>query len=100
MRKNVTQFFTTEEPNIVFEELQGYFAEKGYKVQASDDKYKIKVGITSEKGELLYEASVLISKVESGKFAVEFNRTQGDSLEFVKTFNTIKDELDLEDVFA
>lgn len=98
--KSVTQFFTTEEPELVLEELEGYFGEKGYKVQVSPDKYKLKVGITSEKGELLHEANVLISKVEQGKYAVEFKRTQGDALEFVNTFNVIKEQLDLEDVFA
>ena len=38
-----TEFFTTEAPEEVFEELLGYFEEKGCKVAAAADKYKLKV---------------------------------------------------------
>lgn len=41
--------------------------------------------------------NVIISKAAPEKYCVEFTRTGGDALDFFKLYNTIKDELDLED---
>ncbi len=91
-----TEFFTTEAPEEVFEELLGYFEEKGYQVAAAADKYKLKVTqIISEEQDLEYTIRIL--RAAPQKYCVEFNRNGGDQLEFFKQFNTAKDELDLED---
>lgn len=38
-----TEFFTTENPDDVLDELVGYFEEKKCKVQVAGDKYRVKV---------------------------------------------------------
>lgn len=95
MNKN-TEFFTTEAPEEVFAELLGYFEEKGFKLAAAADKFKLKVNQPiAEDQELEYTVRIL--KAAPEKYCVEFNRNGGDQLEFFKQFNTVKDELDLED---
>lgn len=91
-----TEFFTTEQPDIILQELEGYFEEKGYKVQVAKDKYKVKVEILSE-SQAPVEMNIKITKADHEKFCVEFNKSGGDALDFFKHYNTIKDELDLED---
>jgi serine/threonine protein kinase len=41
--KKTTEFFTTECPDDILDELVGYFEEKGYKPEIAQDKYKLKV---------------------------------------------------------
>jgi serine/threonine protein kinase len=41
--KKTTEFFTTEVPDDILDELVGYFEEKGYKPEIAQDKYKLKV---------------------------------------------------------
>lgn len=83
----MTEFFTTENPDVVFEELLAYFQEKGYKAIAADDKYKIKLGITDDKANLINEATVKVTKADHEKYAVEFQRLSGDCMEFIKQYN-------------
>jgi hypothetical protein len=91
-----TEFFTTEAPEEVFAELQGYFEEKGFKLSPAADRYKLKVTqVIAEDQDLEYTIRIL--KAAQDKYCVEFNRNGGDQLEFFKQFNTIKEELDLED---
>jgi hypothetical protein len=85
-----TEFFTTAEPDLMLDELAGYFEEKGYKFTISKDKYKIKVTITIEDEEA-FEMTVRILKAAPGKYCVEFNRNDGDQLHFFNQFNIIKD---------
>ena len=41
--------------------------------------------------------NVKITKADVDKYCVEFTKTGGDALDFFKLYNTIKEELDLED---
>ena len=83
----MTEFFTTLQPDECLEELLAYFQEKGYKAIAADDKYKVKLGITNDKGDLLNEAIVKVTKADHDKYAVEFQRISGDCMEFIKQYN-------------
>jgi hypothetical protein len=78
-----TEFFTTENPDIVLEELIGYFFDKGCKTIVADGKYKIKVQQSIYK-ELDLEYTIRILKATHDKYCVEFNRNGGDQLEFFK----------------
>jgi len=93
-----TEFFTTENPDEVLDEILGYFAEKGYKTACAKDKYKVKVEILSEE-QAPVDITIKISKAAADKYCVEFTRTSGDQLDFLKVFQKIKEELDLEDTF-
>lgn len=95
LNKN-TEFFTTELPDDILQELLGYCEEKGFKAQAAKDKYKVRVEIAQE-SQLPVELNIVVSKVAADKYCVEFKRVSGDSLDFFKLFDKIKDELDLED---
>ena len=46
-----TEFFTTELPEDILDELTGYFEEKGFKFQVAKDRYKVKVEILIEEQE-------------------------------------------------
>jgi hypothetical protein len=96
LNKN-TEFFTTELPDDILQEILGYCEEKGMKAVAAKDKYKVRVEGAAAEGGALVEASVVISKAGEGKYCVEFKKAAGDALDFFKLFNKIKEELDLED---
>lgn len=93
-----TEFFTTENPDEVLDEILGYFDEKGYKAACAKDKYKVKVEILSEE-QAPVDICIKIMKAAADKYCVEFIRTEGDQLDFLKVYQKIKDELDLEDTF-
>jgi len=91
-----TEFFTTENPDDVLDELVGYFEEKGFKVNIAKDKYKLKVTQPIDE-EFDVEFTVRILKAAAEKYCVEFNRNGGDQLIFLNQFKVAKEELDLED---
>ncbi len=97
MNKN-NEFFTTENPDVVLGEIVTYLEEKGWTSKCSEDKYKIKAEILSETHAPI-ELSIQILKAGDGKYCVEFQKTGGDKLDFLKVYQTMKDELDLEDTF-
>lgn len=72
-----TEFFTTENPDEVLDELVGYFEEKGFKVNIAKDKYKLKVTQPIDE-EFDVEFTVRILKAAAEKYCVEFNRNGGD----------------------
>jgi hypothetical protein len=80
-----TEFFTTECPDTVLEEILGYFEEKGYRAQCAKDKYKIKAEILSEE-QAPVDMTIKILKADQDKYCVEFQRTNGDQLDFFKVY--------------
>lgn len=62
----------------------------------AQDKYKVKVTQPIDVDHEL-EYTIKVLKVAQDKYCVEFNRNGGDQLEFFRQFNTVRDELDLED---
>lgn len=46
-----TEFFSTQDPDMLLDELLHYGEQKGYKFQAAEDKYKVKMEIVTESGE-------------------------------------------------
>lgn len=80
-----TEFFTTEKPEVVLEEMLAYFEEKCFKAQVVKDKYKIKLEILSEEISPL-NLTINILKAGSDKYCVDFQKTFGDKLDFYKIY--------------
>ncbi len=66
-----TEFFTTESPENILDELLGYCDEKGYKCQAAEDKYKVKIEVLNEQQSPV-DMCVNIMKAAPEKYCVEF----------------------------
>ena len=89
--KKTTEFFTTEKPDDILDELVGYFEENGYKPELAKNKYKLKVQVLKEekkddgKTELTTVGmNINITKAAADKYCVEFIRTDGDQFDFFK----------------
>lgn len=91
-----TEFFTTECPDNILQEVLGYFEENGYTAKAADGKYKVKVEILSAE-QAPVDMTIKILKAGADKYCVEFQRTSGDQLDFFNVYKKIKEDLDLED---
>lgn len=72
-----TEFFTSEDPDKLLNEIAGYFEESGYKFDVAANKYKVKGTIIIE-GEESIDMTIKIFKADNGKYAVDFSRNGGD----------------------
>lgn len=96
VKKN-TEFFTTEIPENLVNEIGGYLQSQGHLTVLDKNKYKFKVTLKQEKGteeeSAPLELTVKILDASNGRYCVEFSRTAGDQLQFFDEFSKIRDEL-------
>lgn len=96
VKKN-TEFFTSETPENLINEIGGLFQELGHIVVLDAKKYKFKVTLKQDDGTeestAPVELTVKILDASNGRFCVEFNRTGGDQLQFFDEFIKVRDEL-------
>lgn len=71
MNKN-TEFFTTENPDDILDELVGYFEEKKFKVLLAEDKYRVKVALPADQDQDSIEMNINIMKAGADKYCVDF----------------------------
>ncbi len=83
-----TELFSTCDPDSLLDCLVDY-AENYGKIDVAKGKYKAKLCVKSETGQV--DMKVRILKVDQGKNCVEFSRCQGDQLEFFDAFGKIKE---------
>jgi len=89
--KRLTQFFSTYEPDILFNAL-ALFAEKCQesKFYTEDYSAKLKFG-KEEEPDLEVRVNILEVSDKSPKYCVEFIRESGDCFEFNETYRNIRD---------
>ena len=87
-----TEFFSTFDAPTILSALEQFAQESGYTITVAKDKYKIKLQILLEEGEVEMNAKIL--KVDDSKVCVEFSKVSGtDSIKFYEKFNNIKEYL-------
>ena len=88
-----TELFSTQDPDVLLEEILNYAETQGYKdYKVSKDKYKIKLPVVTKVGEYT-EMTIEILKADQNKVCIDFTRAGGDTLPFYNEFNLIKEYL-------
>ncbi len=89
-----TEFFSTEKEDVLMQELIQYADSQGYKVTLAKDKFKAKVAVLLEGGEVV-EIKANIMKVDENKVCVEFSKGGDyDSMKFYEEYAKIKEYMD------
>jgi hypothetical protein len=72
--------FSTFAPNILLDEILYYAEDNGFQYKVSDGKYKVCLKKLTEDGEI--EMVINILRVDEKRNCIDFNRTNGDCLEY------------------
>jgi hypothetical protein len=90
--KRNTEFYSNEKACDLLASLDQYASEKGYNINVSDKKYKMKVQILQENNDAM-EMMIRILKVSEEQNAVEFALVSGEKKDFLAGFNEFKSAL-------